>query len=260
MKYAIPTLLLFIFSGFLFSSPLALADYQLEFLDNDTNVNFGMQYHLAKNNFYFDSADNTNYPLLFKSDRQDDFYTINSEFNGCAFGLIGDSCLFSDSDNMFVSVVVDGYLRKYKLNLNDAIEGGGNTSYFSPDSISIYPPVISNNSIWAGGSIFGGVSSTPQNMLASVAAGLQETAVSIWPLFALVGIGLAFVIAGYLVNFIKLSVRGRRILKLKSDGDIDTLKREYKQDLDYAVGHRATRRVINDYNPAISALANKKDV
>lgn len=53
-------------------------------------------------------------------------------------------------------------------------------------------------------------STTPANLLGSVTTGVQTTGTSLWPLFTFVGIGLAFVIAGYVVSFIRHSVGGRQ--------------------------------------------------
>lgn len=47
---------------------------------------------------------------------------------------------------------------------------------------------------------------TPQDLLASVTTGVVDTGASLWPLFSFVGISLAFVIAGYVVSFIRKSV------------------------------------------------------
>jgi len=53
-------------------------------------------------------------------------------------------------------------------------------------------------------------STTPADLLASVTSGVTTTGESLWPLFTFVGIGLAFVIAGYVVSFIRHSVGKRR--------------------------------------------------
>ena len=47
---------------------------------------------------------------------------------------------------------------------------------------------------------------TPQDLLAVVASGVQTTGGSLWPLIVLVGIPLAFVIGGMVVSFIRHSV------------------------------------------------------
>lgn len=47
---------------------------------------------------------------------------------------------------------------------------------------------------------------TPADLLASVTTGVVDTGASLWPLFSFVGISLAFVIAGYVVSFIRKSV------------------------------------------------------
>jgi len=51
---------------------------------------------------------------------------------------------------------------------------------------------------------------TPNDLLASVTQGVQDTGTSLWPLFSFVGIGVAFVIAGYVVSFIRKSIGGRK--------------------------------------------------
>lgn len=53
-------------------------------------------------------------------------------------------------------------------------------------------------------------STTPAALVASVTTGVQTTGASLWPLFAFVGIGLAFTIGGYVITFIRKSVGGRK--------------------------------------------------
>jgi hypothetical protein len=53
-------------------------------------------------------------------------------------------------------------------------------------------------------------STTPADLLASVTSGVQSTGTSLWPLFSFVGIGVAFVIAGYVVAFIRKSIGGKK--------------------------------------------------
>jgi hypothetical protein len=53
-------------------------------------------------------------------------------------------------------------------------------------------------------------STTPADLLGSVTQGVQTTGESLWPLFVFVGIGVAFVIGGYVVSFIRKSVGTRR--------------------------------------------------
>jgi|AntRauTorckE6833_2_1112554.scaffolds.fasta_scaffold97482_2 hypothetical protein len=50
---------------------------------------------------------------------------------------------------------------------------------------------------------------SPSDLLASVTQGVQDTGTSLWPLFSFVGISLAFVIAGYVISFIRKSIGGR---------------------------------------------------
>lgn len=73
------------------------------------------------------------------------------------------------------------------------------------------------NNIFGDG-IFGNTS--PLDLSASVAQGVRDTGVSIWPLFALVGVALAFVIAGLLVNFIRKSIISDRKLHLTVEKEI----------------------------------------
>ena len=53
-------------------------------------------------------------------------------------------------------------------------------------------------------------STTPADLLASVTTGVQDTGASLWPLFAFVGIGIAFDIAGYVISFIRKSIGGKK--------------------------------------------------
>ena len=48
------------------------------------------------------------------------------------------------------------------------------------------------------------------DLLASVTTGVQTTGTSLWPLFVFVGIGVAFVIASYVVSFIRHSIGGTK--------------------------------------------------
>jgi hypothetical protein len=51
---------------------------------------------------------------------------------------------------------------------------------------------------------------TPADLLASVTSGVQYTGVALWPLFVFVGVPVAFVIAGYVLSFIKRSFGNRK--------------------------------------------------
>jgi len=53
-------------------------------------------------------------------------------------------------------------------------------------------------------------STTPAELLASVTTGVQTTGASLWPLFTFVGISVAFVIAGFVVSFIRHSIGKRK--------------------------------------------------
>jgi hypothetical protein len=59
----------------------------------------------------------------------------------------------------------------------------------------------SNNNIWVGGNGFWG-STTPSSILTTMSASVSETGGSIYPLIALVGIPIAFLLALALVSFI----------------------------------------------------------
>lgn len=51
---------------------------------------------------------------------------------------------------------------------------------------------------------------TPADLLASVTSGVQDTGVALWPLFVFVGVPLAFVIARYVLTFIKASFGNKK--------------------------------------------------
>jgi len=68
----------------------------------------------------------------------------------------------------------------------------------------VYSDAGNYNSTWGGDNGMWGSIEVSEN-LANVASGVQETGASLWPLFAFVGIGLAFVIAGMLVSNIRNS-------------------------------------------------------
>lgn len=48
---------------------------------------------------------------------------------------------------------------------------------------------------------------TASDLIASVTAGVQDTAQALWPLMAFVGIGVAFTLFGYVVSIIKTSTK-----------------------------------------------------
>lgn len=47
---------------------------------------------------------------------------------------------------------------------------------------------------------------TANDILASVTTGVQDTGASLWPLLVFAGIPMAFVIAGYVIGFVKRTV------------------------------------------------------
>jgi hypothetical protein len=51
---------------------------------------------------------------------------------------------------------------------------------------------------------------TPASLLASVTTGVQSTGNQIWPLLVIVGVPLAFVIAGYIISLIRKGVGSRK--------------------------------------------------
>lgn len=53
-------------------------------------------------------------------------------------------------------------------------------------------------------------STTPGDLLASVTSGVQDTGVALWPLFVFVGVPIAFVIARYVLSFIKSAFGNRK--------------------------------------------------
>jgi hypothetical protein len=53
-------------------------------------------------------------------------------------------------------------------------------------------------------------STTPASVISSVTEGVQTTGEALWPFLIFVGVGLAFVVGGYLVSFIRKSVGGRK--------------------------------------------------
>jgi len=59
-------------------------------------------------------------------------------------------------------------------------------------------------------------STSPLALMASVTSGVQITGAELWPLFTLVGIPLAFLIAGFVVSFIIFSMLTKK--KEKSSG------------------------------------------
>ncbi len=91
-----------------------------------------------------------------------------------------------------------------------------------------------------GGNIFGeagilGTSTT--NLMASVISGVQTTTQPLWPLFAFVGVSLAFVIGLLLVQFIKRSIRQKSagseptvIYPYLEDEKIDAMREFYSRD------------------------------
>jgi hypothetical protein len=53
-------------------------------------------------------------------------------------------------------------------------------------------------------------STTPADLLASVASGVSTTGASIWPLFVLIGVPLAFVVYRFVVGAAKHTVGGKK--------------------------------------------------
>jgi hypothetical protein len=134
---------------------------------------------------------------------------------GCSLGTFDN---FGNPQYVCVDPIptVSGFLVDGQYRSGNSINPTGNTfngfetlfyTYIAPTQVA---------SLWPGGSLFGTVSNPPVNMLASVSNGVAETGLSIWPLFTLVGVVLAFTIAGYVVNFIKLTVIKGQTSKITS--------------------------------------------
>ena len=51
---------------------------------------------------------------------------------------------------------------------------------------------------------------TPSDLLASVASGVSTTGAQIWPLFVLIGVPLAFVVYRFIVGAVKHTVGGKK--------------------------------------------------
>jgi len=60
-------------------------------------------------------------------------------------------------------------------------------------------------------------STTPANLFDWVSAGTIATAYVLWGLFALVGVGIAFVIAGWVVDFIRHAIAARSRAGIERD-------------------------------------------
>lgn len=90
--------------------------------------------------------------------------------------------------------------------------------------------LVENQGTWAGQGIFG--ATTPLQLTASVADGVRDTGVNIWPLFALIGVALAFVIAGLVVNFIQNSTRERKKMDLFIEKEIRKSKAKSAREQD----------------------------
>lgn len=104
-------------------------------------------------------------------------------------------------DEGVYTVVVDPYIANCS----------GSCYYYSDYSPFLTSPIhnftISNNfnQTWGAAGMFGTTS-----MLATVARGVQDTGAPIWPLFAFLGVPLAFIIAVYLRDFIIAAGAERR--------------------------------------------------
>ncbi len=86
--------------------------------------------------------------------------------------------------------------------------------------------------------IFGGTNAA--SILSSLTYGVQNTGADFWPLFSLVGIALAFMIAKYVVDFVK-----------KATGDRSfSIGGFYVRDVPYAGYNRWHSRAWNMRNTA----------
>lgn len=100
--------------------------------------------------------------------------------------------------------------------INDVIAIGCETfsgvMYFEQNSNTSFMivPAISNNTMWGSNNGFWG-STTPIDIMGTMAASVQETGENIWPLFKILGVLVGFMIAYYLVYFIKLELEPRKV-------------------------------------------------
>ncbi len=103
-----------------------------------------------------------------------------------------------------------------------------------------------STSIWGTSGMFGTVS--PMDLTASVADGVVATGSNIWPLFAVIGIALAFVIASYVVQFIFRSIAYR---------NIEDLRRESVLEQSGAKSNLERDQIEKDYENKIEKIADK---
>jgi len=91
-----------------------------------------------------------------------------------------------------------------------ALEQGlsGSVIFTITEYITPTPTTIDN--IWRSPNGFWGTT-TPTAMIGTMAASVQETNANIWPLFKIMGVLIGFMIAGYLVYFIKLELEPRKV-------------------------------------------------
>ena len=73
-------------------------------------------------------------------------------------------------------------------------------SHLSYVDTQTWSPTVSNNATWRGNNGFWG-STTPISIVGDMTASVQNTGSSIWPLFKVVGIPIALILALALVNF-----------------------------------------------------------
>jgi len=123
------------------------------------------------------------------------------------------------------------------LDINVALNNARNDPGFISEKTFIWGEVPSDN-IWGTTNGFWG-DTTPTEIMGDMTASVQNTGAQIWPLFAFVGVVLAFGIAGLVVMFIKNSIKptiGRK--EIINPGGTDIIyhsaedlefKREYGQ-------------------------------
>lgn len=104
------------------------------------------------------------------------------------------------------------------VNISFVIDGDtySQNFYYSMGGSWSIQPQNNSNSIWGSSNGFWGDDFTAVDVKESMQASVQATGVSIWPLFALMGIPLAFIIAYYLVDFMYYSVYLGQTSKISS--------------------------------------------
>ncbi len=129
-------------------------------------------------------------------------FWIENETQTFPFSLLGDGSIDGTIPVVFFSIestFLNCQNLTYLACVNDPLNQPG-----IMDTISIN---FIENQTWGAAGLFGD-NVEPLDLAAAVAGGVQDTGLAIWPLFAFVGIALAFAIALQIVIFTKRSVAG----------------------------------------------------